>query len=292
MEISSLKTSSGLFCLVEFDDEAKFIDSLGLDLQDPEGKKIVQQIIDFQIEAYSGAKSKNPPGMSGFILDPELSLKSFLKQKIEMGIGLNLDQLQAEHDPLSLPKLIDDWGVDQIKNNYGVATLTFYYHPEESQALKKKQFLAETQDYCKYVGIDLVVKLVVYTPGDRKFDWEEFRKDQLQAIEELRDLAQLFILQHPNDSLACATLTTKLDVPWVMSDNNLEYEDFKEKLRDALENGASGFVAGESLFKEIEGMRKNDHSPDEQRILEFVKMQSRDRAIELVRIANEYGELN
>jgi len=282
----------GYFAKVEFDDEAKFIDSLGLDLRDPVGKEITRRIIEAQIKAYSRVNSENSPGMSGFILDPELSLKSFLKRKVELAIGLNLDQPQAEHDPLSLPKLIDGWGVDQIKNNYAVAALTFYYHPEESGALKKKQFLAEIQDYCKYVGIDLIVKLVVYTPGDRKFDWDEFRKDQLQAIEELRDLAQLFVLQYPNDSLSCATLTTMLDVPWAMSDGNLDYADFKEKLRDALENGALGFMAGESLFKEIESMRKKDHSPDEKKILEFVKKQSRDRAIELVRIANEYSQMS
>ena len=83
-----------------------------------------------------------------------------------------------------------------------------------------------------------------------------------------------------------------LDVPWAMSDGNLDYADFKEKLRDALENGALGFMAGESLFKEIESMRKKDHSPDEKKILEFVKKQSRDRAIELVRIANEYSQMS
>jgi hypothetical protein len=136
----------------------------------------------------------------------------------------------------------------------------------------------------------LVVKLVVYTPGDRKFDWTEFRQDQLQAVEELRNLANLFVLQYPNDSLACATLTTQLDVPWIISDDNIDYGEFKERLRDALENGASGFMVGETLFKEIEGMRKKDHSPDIESILKFINSQARDRAIELVRISKEFSQ--
>jgi tagatose-1,6-bisphosphate aldolase len=289
MKISSLVSSDGMFNLIEFDDEAKFIEALGLNLNDLGGQEVVQDILEAQFNAYAGVDSKSFNGMSGFILDPELSLKVFAKQKIDIGIGLNLDEPQAEHDPLALPYLIPEWGVEQIRNNYGVTVLTFYYHPEEAGALKKKQFLAEIQDYCRYEKIDLVVKLIVYTPGDRKFTWEEFRKDQLQAVEELRNLADLFVLQYPNDSLACATLTTQLDVPWLISDDNIDYSEFKERLRDALENGAKGFMVGETLFKEIEGMRKKDHSPDVEKILKFINGQARDRAIELVRISKEFS---
>lgn len=278
-----------MFNLIEFDDEAKFIDALGLDLRDKGSKEISEEILSAQFKAYAGIDSKNFEGVSGFILDPELSLRVFAGQDIDMGIGLNLDEPQAEHDPLSLPNLIPEWGVEQIRNNYAVTVLTMYYHPEEEEALKKKQFLAEIQDYCRYEEIELIVKLIVYTPGDRKFDWVEFRNDQLQAVEELRSLADLFVLQYPNDSLACATLTTKLDVPWLISDDNIDYNEFKERLRDALENGAKGFMVGETLFKEIEGMRKKDHSPDLENILKFINSQARDRAIELVRICREFS---
>ncbi|MDH5533139.1 MAG: hypothetical protein OEX81_01790 [Candidatus Pacebacteria bacterium] len=290
MKISSLTSSEGMFNLVEFDDEAKFIDALGLDLLDAGGREIAEDILEAQFKAYSGLDSKSFEGVSGFILDPELSLKVFSNQGIDIGIGLNLDEPQAEHDPISLPYLIPEWGVEQIRNNYGVTVLTLYYHPEEEGALKKKQFLAEIQDYCHYEEIELIVKLIVYTPGDRQFNWEEFRKDQLQAIEELRNLANLFVLQYPNDSLACATITTQLDVPWLISDDNIDYGEFKERLRDALENGAKGFMVGETLFKEIEGMRKKDHSPDVESILKFINSQARDRAIELVRISKEFSQ--
>ena len=279
-----------MFNLIEFSDEAKFIEALGLDLMDKGSKEIVEEILSAQFKVYSGVDSKNFDGVSGFILDPELSLKVFAKHQIDIGIGLNLDEPQAEHDPLALPNLVPEWGVEQVRNNYGVAVIMMYYHPEEEGALKKKQFLAEIQDYCRYEEIELIVKLVVYTPGDRKFDWVEFRQDQLQAVEELRNLANLFVLQYPNDSLACATLTTQLDVPWIISDDNIDYGEFKERLRDALENGASGFMVGETLFKEIEGMRKKDHSPDIESILKFINSQARDRAIELVRISKEFSQ--
>lgn len=290
MEISSLQASDGMFKLIEFNDEAKFIDALGLDMRDKGSREIVEQILEAQFKVYSGKDSKNFEGVSGFILDPEISLKVFADQGIDISLGLNLVEPQAEYDPLSLPNLVPDWGVEQIRNNYAVTVLTFYYHPEEELALKKKQFLAEIQDYCRYEKIQLIVKLVVYTPGDRVFDWADFRKDQLQAVEELRNLADLFVLQYPNDSLACATLTTQLDVPWILSDDNIDYAEFKERLRDSLENGAKGFMVGETLFKEIEQMRKKDHSPDLENILKFINSQARDRAIELVRICKEFSQ--
>jgi tagatose-1,6-bisphosphate aldolase len=290
MKISSLQSPEGMFNLIEFSDEAKFIEALGLDSNDQGSKEIITKILSAQFKVYSGQDSENFEGVSGFILDPEISLKAFASHTIDIALGLNLDEPQAEYDPLSLPRLVNEWGVEQIRNNYSVAVLTLYYHPEEEAALKKKQFLAEIKDYCQYEGIDLIVKLVVYTPGDRVFEWNEFRKDQLQAIEELRNLADLFVLQYPKDSLACATITTQLDVPWLISDDNIDYNQFKERLRDALENGASGFMAGETLFKEIEGMRKSDHSPDLENILKFITSQARDRAIELVRISKEFSQ--
>ncbi len=292
MKISSLRAETGLFNLVEFDDEAKFIDALGLDLRDQNSREMVDEILQSLFTVYSAKEDNVFSGMSGFILDPIFSLNAFLSQnEKQIGLGLSLDEPQAERDPLALPKLINDWGVEQIRNNYAVAYLTMYYHPDEDAALKKKQFLAEIYDYCHYEGIELVLKLVIYTPGDRRFEWDSFRKDQLQALEELRNLAHMFVLQYPNDPLACATLTTQLDVPWLVSDSNLEYEVFKEHLRDSLENGASGFMVGESLFKEIEGMRKKDHSPDLDAILKFIKTRVRDRAIELVRISSEFSQL-
>lgn len=282
MRIDSLKTIDGMFALVEFDDVARVVDSFGFDLRDKGSRQIIDKVVSGLIQVYAG-------NVSGFVLEPELSLDIFLEQKVDAGLGLVLDEPRAEHDPLSLPSLIENWGVEQVRNNYGVASLTLFYHPQEELALKKKQFVAEVADYCRYEEIDLVLKLVVYTPGDRKFNWEDFRKDQMQALEEMRGLASLFVLQYPNDSLSCATITTQLDVPWVVSDDNLEYSDFKEKLRDSMENGASGFLAGESLFKEIEGMRREDQSPDLNKILEFITKQSRDRIIELSRIVGEFN---
>lgn len=280
-----------MFNLVEFDDEAKFIEALGLDLSDQGNRDLVNQILSALFSVYLSKGEEAFAGMSGFILDPIFSLKVLAAQKNpDISIGLFLDEPLAERDPLSLPKLINDWGVEQIRNNYAVACLTLYYHPAEAAALKKKQFLAEIYDYCHYAGIELAVKLVIYTPGDQKFTWEDFRQDQLQALEELRNLAHFFILQYPNDPLSCATLTTQLDVPWVVSDNNLDYDVFKEHLRDALENGASGFMVGESLFKEIESMRKKDQSPDMEEIIKFIKTRVRDRAIELVRITGEFSQ--
>lgn len=291
MRISSMATSLNHFNLIEFDDGAKFIDALGLDLREVSNKEVAEQILTELFSVYRAQDDDVFPGMSGVVLDPIFSLKTWSKQvQKDLSIGLTLDEPQAEHDPLALPRLIPDWGVEQIRNNYATAFLTLYYHPSEAGALKKKQFVAEIFDYCRYEEIDLALKLIVYTPGDQKFSWESFRQDQLQAVEELRNLANLLVLQYPNDPLACATLTTQLDIPWIVSDNNLEYDEFKEHLRDAMENGAAGFMAGESLFKEIEAMRKKDHSPDLDAIAKFIRTKVRDRAIELVRITSEYSQ--
>jgi len=102
-------------------------------------------------------------------------------------------------------------------------------------------------------------------------------------------LAHLFVLQSPHDALACATITTELDGPWLLGDDNLVYDDFKEALRTALENGAGGFLVSESLFGEIDALRRPDQSLDLPEIIKFIKTKTRDRALELIRISSEFS---
>ncbi len=185
--------------------------------------------------------------LSGIIVDPYVGLqvpRSDSGDQAGLILPISIPQ-SGQVDPLAVPQFDHNWSVADISNNYGVAKLTLYYHPKEEQALRKKQLVAELSEYCRYEKIDFALDLVLYTPAGEEFALDAFQADQLQAIQEMRSYAQMMLLQYPLDPLACATLTTELDIPWLVSSRGIRYDEYKETVRTALEGGAKGFCLHE-----------------------------------------------
>jgi tagatose-1,6-bisphosphate aldolase len=299
MRLSSLQSSQGMYGLVGFNPLATLKDywQLGNDL--PESVQM-----QFLKPALAQTVSMAGEIATGLLLDPLVALSATSSTQAGLTLPLSI-QRTPEIDPLSLPKIDSSWGVVEVKNNFGVAYLTLYYHPEEEKALQKKQLVAELADYCQYEKIDFILDLVLYTPAGEQFQLERFQEAQITAIQELRFAPQAMILQYPLDPLACATLTTELDVPWLVSSRGLRYEEFKETLRTSLEGGAKGFYLHELAWPNLQVNHEELVTASEKRDTQAIKelasqwhenftreltTHNRDQLIELMRITNEFGE--
>lgn len=289
MRLPALQSNT-YFTLLELDRIAQLAADLGLKIDEMGNKQLLTRVL-------RTLQSELSPSVSGLIIEPEFGLPLVLglskhspKQSAKQpGLLLSLDALSSTTiDPLPLPQLIQNWGVVAVRNNYGVAKVTLYYHPDEAAALKKKQLIAELYDHCHHEGIDMALKLIIYTQADEEFSVEAFQDTQLTAVSEFRRSCDLLALQYPQDALACATLTTELDIPWVVVGDGHQYDLFKEIVRDSLEGGAQGFWAGEAFWHELQGLRQRDMSPDLPAIEQYIKTTVRDRVIELTRIVAEF----
>lgn len=134
---------------------------------------------------------------------------------------------------------------------------------------------------------------------------------QVMAIEDFRNQCDLIALEFPGDTLNTITVSAQLDIPWILTEgviakagpqkqNLVSYEQFKENLRVALEGGASGFMAGNLIWRDIFAKISQENTTDNlsQSATKLEKCQQllptiiRDRMIELVRITNEAGKQN
>lgn len=285
MTLPALRTAQGKYCLVELDEAPHLAHELGLDLTTESGEQLLDQINSSLVSTYSAESS-------GVVLDPVYTFKFLEKKNSKAGVLFRLEQLMEDVDPLSVPKLISNWGIEDIKNNYASAKIELLYHPHEEKALAKKQLLTELYDYCQHEKITLLLKLTIYTPAGDEYQQLNFQEAQLTAIQELRDTCDLLALQFPQDPLSCATITAELDVPWLSVAEGVDYESYKQMLRTALENGAKGFLAGDILWRDLVSLKHEDKSPDMEAIQNLIKTNSRDRLIEMVRITDETGENN
>jgi tagatose-1,6-bisphosphate aldolase len=267
------------FSLLALHQVADLAEQAGLELNETSNHKPLEKIIGNLIKSIS-------PHVTGIALEPDHGLPQLKTKTSAAGLILPL-QLAEEVDPLSVPTLSNDWGVEQIANNYGVAMLELFYHPTEPNALLKKQLLAELMDYCQYTKIDLIVRLRVFSPHGEQLEPNAFQAAQIQALQELQTMSHLFILDAPPDVLAAATITAELDIPWVVWLSEPKYEDQKNTLRMCVESGARGYMIGNALWPELHNLRRKDAGFDEVGFEELCKTTLRDRVLELSRIVSE-----
>lgn len=261
------------------DNAYSFAEKIGLTLDEPTNVENFNALLIRFLILYTEYTT-------GVVLDPTYSLPFLSYKHNNSGLLIRLEREQ-DQDPLSLPRFLPQWSIEDVRNNYGLAKMELFYHPAEDMAVEKKKLVADLFDFCQYEGIDFLLKLVIYNPPGKEMDMVEFQETQLEAIAELQKFASIISLQYPQDPLATATLTSSLDIPWIVHSDGVEYDKFKEFVRVSTENGAQGFMIDQTLWDEIGKMRLEDQSPDFEKIEQFLKTTGKDRVVELMRIVKE-----
>lgn len=278
--LESFQTPQHAFCFLELDNTPQLAALLGLDITLEENVRFLSNIS--QKIAQTAEES-----ISGLVLDPVYSFSLAHELSQPPALLFRLEHLAEEVDPLSVPVMIHNWGIENIKNNYAAAKLEMFYHPHEEKALEKKQLIAEIAEYARHESVPFLLKLTLYTPVGEEFSPVAFQEAQIMAVQEFRDQCDVLVLQYAQDALACATLTAELDVPWLLTAQGVKYEEYKEMLRTSLENGARGFLVGSVLWQELANLKSDDKSPDKEAINRFIETTFRDRLIEVRRIVEE-----
>jgi len=275
MNLSAIKQERNTFSLLAFDEISELSQSLNLDLNLSDHLEFLERILRLLFEL--------SPEASALVLDPiyTLALLPSLGQlNARCGILLRLEQHLA-FNAEQIPSLFPNFSLYEVKNNYALAKLNLDYQANESQALVKKQFLAEIKDYCQTLGIDFLLKLNVPTDNDDLL---------LASIQELRSLADILVLTNIKDPLMAATITSELDIPWLVGADNQQdfnYDDFKDQLRLCLDNGARGYYLGNAFWQILGEGRTEEQSFAWPAIEKLVRLTLRDRLIELNRIVSE-----
>src|SRR4051794_13695310 len=135
---------------------------------------------------------------------------------------------------------------------------------------------------CKEVGIPSVIENLVYP-----FEGEDLtgRRRADAVIESARALNEIdcdvLKLEYPGSPEACRRLAAVLDRPWAVLSAGVPFDEFTEVLQIAFdEGGASGFIAGRSVWRESLALS----GADRQRFLADV---ARPRLERLIAVASD-----
>ena len=209
------------------------------------------------------------PLSSALLLDPQYGAPQSIAHGALSGhCGLLVALEHMDYDQqgdVRRSKAGENWSVEKIKRMGGSAVkVLIYYHPDQKETAEwQERFVLETQEQCATWDIPFVLETVVYGINGVKDDSAEFAAQKpelvIRSAERLSPHCDLYKAEFPanikfdtdESKLAtwCRQLDTACKTPWVVLSAGVDIELFRESVRIACQNGASGFLAGRAIWK-------------------------------------------
>ena len=206
------------------------------------------------------------PGASGILFDPTYGVPAVMQAgALAANCGLLVAAEPSERhtyngEPRTHrdPELNARWVLDQ-----GGDAVKFFVQlraDRPAPAAGAPDLVAEVLEVCREViadcraeGVPSVIENLVYPLPDEDLSGKA-REDAI--IESARALNELDIdllkLEYPGSAEGCRRLAAVLDRPWAVLSAGVPFEEFSEVLKVAFdEGGASGFIAGRSVWREV-----------------------------------------
>ncbi len=228
---------------------------------------------------------------SAVLLDPDVSLPELVDRNlVARDVGL-LVRIEADgydtEDGLRRSRLISGLGAEGARARGATAAKVMVFLRADREDLDGhtaglvRAALAD----CRRAGLLCVIELMTYRLDGESPETFAARRAGLIADGAvlLRECgAKVLKLEYPGSAAACRRVTDAVGVPWAVLSAGVDHEAFCGQLRDAMDGGADGFIAGRSLWKEAVGLAP----PERRRFLDGV---ARTRMEELLAIVESAG---
>ncbi|MHB8221037.1 MAG: tagatose-bisphosphate aldolase [Acidimicrobiales bacterium] len=203
------------------------------------------------------------PHASGVLLDPELAFPDLVDDgSVDAHAGV-LVALEQTDPPWigGLRRSVLLPGVDPVGlSALGVAAakLLVYLRPDQEDGDRRAcELVTGASRACAAAGLCLVVEVLVYAlPGEDPSAYRDSFSRLIRdaAVRSVDAGARFLKLPFPGSEAACHEITDSVGVPWVVLSGGTSHEVFVGNLEQALDGGASGCMAGRSIWGDAVGM--------------------------------------
>jgi sulfofructosephosphate aldolase len=195
------------------------------------------------------------------LLDPDVSWPD-VGERVPAGVDVlvRVEADDVETDAgLRRSQLVPDLGAEGARALGADAAklMVFVRADREDGDGYTAQLVRDTVQDCRRAGVECVVEGMTYRLEDESPEAFAARREDLIAegavlLQECG--APVLKLEYPGSAAGCRRVTDALDVPWAVLSAGVDHETFCGQLRDAMDGGAAGFIAGRSLWKEAVGL--------------------------------------
>jgi tagatose 1,6-diphosphate aldolase len=211
------------------------------------------------------------PSVSAFLLDARYGLHTVATGSLPGTVGL---MSTIEDEDYSLPdgprrtRYRAGWSLSQIKLvGADVAKLLWFYRPDVDEATAEHQryVVHSLVDRCRELSLPLVVEPIWYPVAGEDPHSETWKQARVEGILTSAFAANalgvdMLKVEFPGyvdtdagreqAAAACKELDNGIDVPWVILSAGVGYDDFKTQVGIACSAGASGYLAGRSIWRD------------------------------------------
>lgn len=260
--LQRVTTADGFFLICALDHLSDFQELLATDPRTVDHAQTVAAKIDL-IRHLS-------PQVSAFLLDPEFGLaqavaSGALPGSVGMMASIENEDYQIPPGPRRT-RLRDGWSARQIKLiGADVLKLLWFFRPDAAHAEHQRNVVRDLSAACAELSLALVVEPIWYPligedPGSA--EWKARRVEGIIASAHEANALGIDMLkaEFPGDVAtsegqgaaadACRRLAEGIDVPWVILSAGVGYAQFRDQVRIACAAGASGFLAGRSIWRD------------------------------------------
>jgi tagatose-1,6-bisphosphate aldolase len=217
---------------------------------------------------------------SAVLLDPDVSLPALRDRvRTELLVRIEADDVELA-EGLRRTQMVPDLDAEGARSLGADAAKLMVFMRADRADEYPRRLVREVLADCGRAGLPCVVELMTYRldgepPETFAARREDLIVDGAVALEECG--AEVLKLEYPGSAAACGRLSDAVGVPWAVLSAGVDHEAFRGQLRDSMDGGASGFIAGRSVWKEAVGL-----PADERRA--FLQDTARRRFAELVDI--------
>jgi tagatose 1,6-diphosphate aldolase len=294
--LQQISDGQGVFTMLALDQRGSLLRTLN-----PEHPEAVtyQQVVDFKL-AVSRALASHA---SALLVDPIYGAPQAIASGVlpgQTGLLVSLEQTGYTGESHARRSVfIPFWSVAKIKH-MGASAVKFllYYHPQSGTAGYQEDLLQQAAAACREHDIPLLLECLSYPiqPGMSKDSAEFAATKPSVVIETARRLCPMgvdvFKAEFPADMRFetdkekmvgwCRELTQAAGIPWVLLSAAVDYEFFYQQVEMACQGGASGFLAGRSIWQEALGLRGDARTA-------FLNGEATHRLHQLINIAQAYA---
>jgi tagatose 1,6-diphosphate aldolase len=236
---------------------------------------------------------------TGVLLDPEIgAAQSLADGSLPAGCGLLVAIEATGYDGPStarVSRVLDGWSVSKAKRiGASAAKLLVYYHPDAANAADQERLVARVAADCAAADLPLFIEPLSFSihPDVPRLTGEARRRVVIETARRLTALGgDVLKAEFPYDPgvtdegrwrAACAELDAASRLPWVLLSGGVDDATFEAQVRAACAAGASGVLAGRSVWAEAATLPPAERDA-------FLRTAGRERLSRLVELVDELG---
>lgn len=253
--MASISTPEGNMLIVA-GDQRNGMKAVMTDAPDGPGSVTFDQLADAKADLVRYLGNYAP----AILLDPEVALPKIvddatLSRNTALVVGMDASGFE-ETDGLRYTRYVEGVTPRVVRDLGGdVAKMLFYMRPDKQGADSRvAEEIREIVKACSSEGLLLIVEILTYkldgeSDEDYKAGFGKLIADSARISVECG--AKVLKLPYPGSADACTAVTEAAQgVPWAVLSAGVDHETFIEQVRTAVAHGASGAMAGRSLWKD------------------------------------------